>query len=582
MSNGTVTRDAIAPNAMRLLWAGFLAILAAGIGFGIRGGILATWAADFGFTGAQLGAIGGAGFTGFCFGIIIGGVVVDKIGYGKLVVAAFLFHVLSAFITFAATKGQSQATAYLFLYIGTFVFALANGTLEAVANPLVSTLFPSNRTHYLNILHASWPAGLVVGGLIGWILGEGYGVSWKIQLGLFLVPTVLYGVAFFGQPFPKSEASAKGLSVGQMFQEVGILGAGVACVLVGLFFKDQLGGILAFFTSNAFFTSATWSLLSWAVALGLLFIVALKTNFSLGSLLLFVLFLTHALVGAVELGTDGWIQNITGNILTPAQGKILFVFTSLLMFSLRFCADFIERSLKISPIGLLLICSLLGMVGLRLVSGIDTFAGAMMALAVYAVGKTFFWPTMLAVVGDRFPRTGAVAMSIMGGIGMMSAGLLGGPGLGYAKDRFTAEHLNATSPAIYEQYKAPTPSKFLFLDEVHGLDGTKLSQAQTAAEDAGAKTPEQQTVVEASIIGDRETLKADAVHSADDGDHLYPAVLLLQEHRRVQGRAYRWGRRREALTGDIDVNFQGPISKGQGTPNFQLPTQRVGSWFGNW
>src|SRR5687768_2229321 len=88
----TASTDAIAPNAMRLLWAGFLAILAAGIGFGIRGGILFNWAADFGFTGAQLGAIGGAGFTGFCFGIIIGGVVVDKIGYGKLVVAAFLFH----------------------------------------------------------------------------------------------------------------------------------------------------------------------------------------------------------------------------------------------------------------------------------------------------------------------------------------------------------------------------------------------------------------------------------------------------------------------------------------------------------
>ena len=190
MSNATVRADAIAPNAQRLLWAGFLAILAAGIGFGIRGGILANWAAEFGFTGAQLGAIGGAGFTGFCFGIIIGGVVVDKIGYGKLVVAAFLFHVLSAFITFAATKGQAQDTAYMFLYMGTFVFALANGTLEAVANPLVSTLFPHNRTHYLNILHASWPAGLVLGGLVGWILGEGMQVSWKVQLGLFLVPTV--------------------------------------------------------------------------------------------------------------------------------------------------------------------------------------------------------------------------------------------------------------------------------------------------------------------------------------------------------------------------------------------------------
>src|SRR6478672_1250619 len=496
----------IVPNAKRLLFAGFMAILAAGIGFGIRGGILANWAADFGFTGAQLGAIGGAGFTGFCFGIIIGGVVVDKIGYGKLIVAAFLFHMLSALVTFGATKGQPQDTAYMYLYIGTFIFALANGTLEAVANPLVSTLFPENRTHYLNILHASWPAGLVLGGLVGWILGDGMHLSWKLQLGLFLVPTALYGVAFLGQKFPRSEASAKGLSLGEMLQEVGLLGALVACVLVGLFFKDQLGAVLAFFTGSLFFTSAAWGYLAWGVALALLIVVGINTNFSTGSLLLFVLFITHALLGLVELGTDSWIQNITGNILTPAQGKVLFVFTSLLMFSLRFCAHFIEKHLKVSPVGLLFICALLAVVGLRMVSGIDTFVGAMVALAVYASGKTFFWPTMLAIVGDRFPRTGAVAMSIMGGIGMMSAGLLGGPGLGYAKDRFTAEHLMTTAPAVYEQYKAPVPSKFLFLEEVHGLDGTKLSEAQTAV----TKTPEQQTVVQASIVGDRETLKADS------------------------------------------------------------------------
>ena len=487
----TATNQGIAPNAKRLLWAGFLAILAAGIGFGIRGGILANWAADFGFTGAQLGAIGGAGFTGFCFGIIIGGVVVDKIGYGKLVVAAFLFHVLSAVVTFAATKGQPQEAAYNYLYWGTFIFALANGTLEAVANPLVSTLFPQNRTHYLNILHASWPAGLVVGGLIGWILGDGMHVSWKLQLGLFLVPTVLYGVAFFGQHFPRSEASAKGLSVGEMLKEVGILGSAVACYLLARFCMDALH---------------LPEIASYVVGLVILIVAAILTKGSIGSVLLFVLFITHALVGAVELGTDGWIQNITGNILTPSQGKILFVFTSLLMFSLRFCAHFIEKSLKISPIGLLFICASLAVVGLRLVSGIETFIGAMAALAVYALGKTFFWPTMLAVVGDRFPRTGAIAMSIMGGIGMMSAGLLGGPGLGYAKDRFTTEHLSATAPAVYEQYKSASTSKFLMLKEVHGLDGTKLSEAQTAA----TKTPDQKTVAEASIIGDRKTLKADS------------------------------------------------------------------------
>lgn len=491
----------ITPNARRLLWAGFMAILAAGVGFAIRGGILANWAADFGFTGAQLGAIGGAGFTGFCFGIIIGGVVADKIGYGKLVIVAFLLHALSAFVTFGANKGQPQELAYNFLYWGTFIFAVANGTLEAVANPLVATLFPNNRTHYLNILHASWPAGLVLGGIIGWTLGENLQWGWKMQLGLFLVPTAIYGIMFLGQHFPKSEASSKGLRLAEMFKDVGILGAAVACYLLALFFASVLTPL---FTGNP----DAPRYIGYAIG-GILWVtVAVMTNFSIGSWLLFVLFIAHVLVGAVELGTDNWIQNITGNILTPKQGKILFVFTSLLMFSLRFCAHFIEKNLKISPIGLLLTCSVLAVIGLNLVSGINTFVGAVFALAVYAIGKTFFWPTMLAVVGDRFPRTGAVAISIIGGIGMMSAGLVGGPGLGYAKDRFTAENLQATNPAAYEVHRAETPSRFLFFSDVVGLDGTKLSAVQHTPADQ--QTPEQKAVAQASIQGDRKTLKADS------------------------------------------------------------------------
>lgn len=495
-----------ASNAQRLLWAGFLAILATGIGFGVRGGILANWGADFGFTGAQLGDLGGAGLTGFCFGIIIGGMVVDKIGYGKLVFTAFFLHILSAVITFAAHKGQPQDTAYMLLYSGTFIFALANGTLEAVANPLVATLFPHNRTHYLNILHAAWPAGLVAGGLIGLTMGGENGVNWKIQLGLFLVPTVLYGIAFMGQSFPKSEAASKGLKLGEMMKDVGILGALVACGIVGLFLKTQMGPVLALFTGSEFFVSAAWGYISWGAAAVLLLSVAGATGFAIGSFLLFVLFITHALIGAVELGTDGWIQNITGNILTQKQGFMLFVFTSALMFVLRFCAHFIESKLKISPVALLLICSVFAAIGLNLVSGIVTFPGALMALAVYAIGKTFFWPTMLAIAGDRFPRTGAVAMSIMGGIGMMSAGVLGGPGLGYAKDRFTVEHLKATNAPLYEANKSDKAAGFMFLEKVQGLDGTKLSEAQKAKE----KTPDQKALADASIAGDRKTLKADS------------------------------------------------------------------------
>jgi MFS family permease len=488
-----------APNAKRLLFAGFMAILAAGVGFAIRGGILANWAADFGFTGAQLGAIGGAGFTGFCFGIIIGGIVADKIGYGKLVVAAFVFHVLSAFVTFGASKGQPQETAYNLLYWGTFIFALANGTLEAVANPLVSTLFPQNRTHYLNILHSSWPAGMVLGALFTSAVGVDRGgdlgplLSWKLQLGAFLVPTALYGFLFLGQHFPKSAASVKGLGIGDMLKDVGILGGAVASYMLVRFFHDAMG----------LPSPVAWGI--GAVALG---VIAVVTRFSLGAVLLCILFIIHAMVGAVELGTDGWIQNITGNILTPTQGKLLFVYTSLFMFGLRFCAHFIEKTLKLSPIGLLCICAVLASIGLNLVSGIETFFGAILALSVYALGKTFFWPTMLAVIGDRFPRTGAIAISISGGIGMMSAGLLGSAGLGYAKDRFAADELQKTAPAAYAQFKADKPSDFLFLAPVTGLDGSKLADVQK--KDADKRTPDEKAVADASIVGDRKTLKADS------------------------------------------------------------------------
>ncbi len=500
--------EGIAPNASRLLWAGFMAILAAGVGFAIRGGIFANWGKDYGFTAAQLGAIGGAGFSGFCFGIIIGGVIVDKIGYGKLVALALVGHIASAFVTFAASTPEN---AYNFLFWGMFIFAYANGTLEAVANPLVATLSPKNRTHYLNILHASWPAGMMIGVVAGWALGDKMNFGWKGQLAFYLVPTVLYAVLFLGQKFPKSEAAEKGASFVQMFKAIGILGALVACYLLALFFGDILKNVMTpadATPEKAVAAAALAQNIAYGIGGALLLGTAIITKLSVGSILLFVLFITHALVGAVELGTDGWIQNITGNLFTPEQGKYLFFWTSAIMFSLRFCAHFIEKTLKLSPIGLLFVCAALACLGLNLASGMNTFPIALAALGIYAVGKTFFWPTMLAVVGDRFPQTGAVAMSIMGGIGMLSAGLIGGPGLGYGKDRFAGEELKQADSALFAEYKAPQPSKFLNIESTaaFGLDGKKLGEAK----DAKPRTPAQTKVVEADQRGDRRTLKADS------------------------------------------------------------------------
>jgi hypothetical protein len=200
------------------------------------------------------------------------------------------------------------------------------------------------------------------------------------------------------------------------------------------------------------------------------------------------------------------------------------------MFLLRFCADFIEKKIGLSPVGILLTCAVLACAGLLLTSRIETFLGALFALTVYGVGKTFFWPTMLAVASDRFPRTGAVAISIMGGIGMMSAGLLGAPGLGYGKDRFAGEALKSSNPAAFAEYKAEKESNFplpMAVEPAIGLDGKKLDAVQKKLQDARKELaaagntdpqaalaelpPTERAVFEASIAGDRKTLLADAV-----------------------------------------------------------------------
>src|SRR5579863_8008024 len=143
MDNG----NGITPNAKRILWAGFMAILAEGVGFSVRSGILGDWGRQFGFTQTELGEITGGGLTGFGIIILFGALIADWIGYGRLIIFAFIMHFLSAVLTLAATplynsmvasnpEGAKHA-AYLCLYWGMFLFAIGNGTAEAVVNPLV-------------------------------------------------------------------------------------------------------------------------------------------------------------------------------------------------------------------------------------------------------------------------------------------------------------------------------------------------------------------------------------------------------------------------------------------------------------
>ncbi len=163
--------------------------------------------------------------------------------------------------------------------------------------------------------------------------------------------------------------------LGEMLKDVGILGGSVVCFMLYLFFKGTfapiLGGMEVVTSASPTLAVTLATTLAAAIAIGLLAWIAAITKFSMGHWLLCALFIIHAMVGAVELGTDGWIQNITGAILDPTQGKILFVLTSLMMFFLRFCAHFFETRLGLKPVALLFVCSIIACLGLNLVSAVN-------------------------------------------------------------------------------------------------------------------------------------------------------------------------------------------------------------------
>lgn len=201
----------------RIFLASFMTLIAAGVGFAIRGGILSDWETQFGFTKSDLGGITGGGLVGFGFTIIFFSLFADKVGYKPLLAGAFALHVLSAVVTLAATPVFNSAgkdAAYWCLYVGMFMFSLGNGLCEAVINPLVATLYPKQKTHYLNILHAGWPGGLIVGGLLAYCFtgpnAKIFQLHWEIPMAFFLIPTLWYGVIAISEKFPISEAHGGG------------------------------------------------------------------------------------------------------------------------------------------------------------------------------------------------------------------------------------------------------------------------------------------------------------------------------------------------------------------------------------
>jgi len=432
-----------------LFWGSFIAITTTSYAFISRmilcGGQFAT---DFGLDKVKSGELQGAGIWPFGVSIIIFSLFIDRIGYKVAMVFSFVSYLIYTAMAFLAYQTihtgtpltgdaltAAQSHGYQLLYWGSIILGLGNGSVEAYANPIVATMFNTDKAKWLNRLHAGWPSGLVLGGLCTIAL-DGK-TDWRLNLGLILIPAFIFFLILVTLKFPKSEREQAGVSYLAMLKELGAFGALVGFGLV----LAQLGQVFQ------------WkSELVWGLTAAVVVLFALVTK-SFGRFLLAFLIIIMMPQATTELGTNGWITSLMEGPMKAAghNPAWVLVYTSAIMLILRFCAGPLIH--KFSPPGLLLACSALAGLGILALSQ-TAHSGTPVIFAaatIFGVGITFFWPTILGLTSEQCPKGGALTLNTMGGIGMLAVGILGAPFLGYMQESSTTQQLQATNPALYSQ-----------------------------------------------------------------------------------------------------------------------------------
>lgn len=196
----------------RLFVASCLALLVTSLSFGIRAGIMSNLMVQFHLDAKQMGLIAGTAFWGFPVAIVIGGMIVDIVGMKRLLLLAFLLHLVGIVFTIVST-------GFVSLYVSTLFIGIANGLVEASCNPLVAAIYPDNKTTKLNHFHLWFPGGIVIGTFISFAMAKA-ALGWQLQMATMIIPTLIYGYLFLKLDFPPTERVSSGVSTKDMYKAV--------------------------------------------------------------------------------------------------------------------------------------------------------------------------------------------------------------------------------------------------------------------------------------------------------------------------------------------------------------------------
>ncbi|HTL04060.1 MAG TPA: MFS transporter [Vicinamibacterales bacterium] len=358
----------------KLFIASCISIGTAAMVFAIRGDVAGPMSAAFHITNEQMGVVFSPAFFAFTIAIFLSGNLVDVIGMRVLhALSALCFIGGVAMVILAPHPTEPVVSLFdnvgtSMLFIGFFLMGFSHGLVEGVINPLIAAIYPTEKTKKIVACHAWWPAGLIIGGLAAVAMTKFFNAPWQLKLMLIAVPATVYLAMALSMKYPQSERVTSNVSTTDMWKE------------------------------------------------------ATRPLFLL-------LFVCMWMTAATEMGPDQWFPRVMGALvpqLSPEAGSgVLFlVYTAGLMFVIRMWGSAVSHK---SPLGTLMVSSALAGLGLYWLGSLDSSTSAVVALTaatIFGIGKTFLWPTMIGVTSELFPRGGPLLLSLMGGAGMLSVGLV--------------------------------------------------------------------------------------------------------------------------------------------------------------
>lgn len=205
-------------NPARLFFISCLALATGGLVFSLFVNIMGPLAAQFNLEAEKIGLAAGNWGLGMACAVFLGSAALDTLGVGRVLGLACLLQIIGVVLTVATPSLENTITPLLTLSLGQLILGVGHGLIEAAINPLAATIYPQNKTGRLNALHAWWPGGLVIGGLLGFAMTKRH-IGWEIQYGIIILPAVVYGLMLIGQPFPPTERKAAGVSTGEMWRQ---------------------------------------------------------------------------------------------------------------------------------------------------------------------------------------------------------------------------------------------------------------------------------------------------------------------------------------------------------------------------